>query len=96
MKNENKQSIEIIIKKDGEVVVNEQTNCIFVALQVGQGVRSLSLADNATIETIAAVIAGLKKQINTLYNENPEIKVVEYIKETESKFLKRLGLGGEE
>lgn len=93
MENVNKQSYEIIIKKDGETVVNEKTNCILAAFRSGeQAVRVLAGVDNATLEEVARCIAGVKKQINDLYNKNPEIKDAVCMLE----LLKTLKEGGEE
>lgn len=91
MKNE--KQYEIIIKKDGETVVNEKTNCMLVAFRAGeQAVQSIACIENSTTEAVASVIAGVKKQINALYNKNPEIKDRVFIIE----LLKMLKEGGEE
>lgn len=90
MKNE--KHYEIIIKKDGETVVNEKTNCILVAFREGeQAVKSIACIENSTTEAVASVIAGVKEQINALYNKSTDIEAAVFIIE----LLKSLKEGGE-
>lgn len=93
MENENKKLFEIIIKKDGEVVVNEQTNCILASFRkCEQSSKSIAFIENATTNEVAYVIAGVKRQIGDIYKKTPALKDAVSLLE----LLQRLKEGGEE
>lgn len=69
---ENK-TYEIIIKKDGEVLHQDFTNCIYACWESGDGTSAIEHADCDAF-TVAAVLNSCSSLLNYRLNKQPELK----------------------
>lgn len=62
MENENKKTCEIIIKKDGETVVQEKTNAIFCIINKDDRVTNGVFIDNVSGKDLLCILKAYKKE----------------------------------
>ena len=73
MKNQNKDVYEIIIKKNGNVEVQYETNCAIVCGKLDDGVDKISWANACDFFDLIYVAATALSEVKRMFKDQPEI-----------------------
>ena len=75
MENENKKTCEIIIKKDGETVVQEKTNAIFCIINKDDRVTNGVFIDNVSGKDLLCMLISTQEIIDKQLEKHKELEL---------------------
>ena len=73
MKNQNKDVYEIIIKKNGNIETQYETDCAIVCGNQDSGVELESWANECDISTVMFVAATALREVKRMFKDQPEL-----------------------